>query len=433
MSANMKAINPFISAQTQLAKAASWLNANEQQKLELLKYPQRIIEVMIPVNMDDGVTKFFRGYRVQYNNSRGPYKGGIRFHEQVTLEEVQALAFWMTIKCAVVGVPMGGGKGGIVVDPKKLSQTELERLSRGYVRALSDCLGPDLDIPAPDVNTNAKIMAWMVDEFIKIRSGDRQELRATFTGKSVADGGSEGREEATGLGGLYALQTILEEVKLAPKSGRKLTVAIQGFGNVGFNIAKFLTAAGYQVVAVSDSRGGIWVPDGINPQLTQDCKQKNGYLAGCYCSGTVCDLQKGKVISNEALLELPVDILVPAALESVIQKANVGKIQARVILEMANGALAPEADQILEKRHTVVIPDVLANSGGVIVSTFEWEQNLKNAKWSKAQVNERLKKQMQSAAFEVWQLAQKLKVDLRTAAFVIGLKRILIPAQKKEG
>jgi len=194
-----------------------------------------------------------------------------------------------------------------------------------------------------------------------------------------------------------------------------------------------LTAAGYQVVAVSDSRGGIWVPDGINPQLTQDCKQKNGYLAGCYCSGTVCDLQKGKVISNEALLELPVDILVPAALESVIQKANVGKIQARVILEMANGALAPEADQILEKRHTVVIPDVLANSGGVIVSTFEWEQNLKNAKWSKAQVNERLKKQMQSAAFEVWQLAQKLKVDLRTAAFVIGLKRILIPAQKKEG
>jgi glutamate dehydrogenase/leucine dehydrogenase len=386
--------------------------------------------------MDDGSIKIFQGYRAQFNNAKGPYKGGIRYHRDVNLDEVKALSFWMAIKCAVADLPLGGGKGGIIVDPKSLSAGELERLSRGYVRAIADNIGPDKDVPAPDVNTNGVIMGWMTDELFKVKHAttkkEKNYLRATFTGKLIKDGGSEGRAEATGLGGLYVLQTILKHHKLA---GKRLTAAIQGFGNVGYNVAKFLTDAGITVVAVSDSKGGIYVPEGINPELTLECKKKNGPpaggLAGCYCSGSVCDLKKGKTITNAELLELPVDILVPSALENVLIRGNASKIKAKVVLEMANGPTAPEADTILYKRGIPVIPDVLSNSGGVSVSCFEWEQNLKGQHWTKDAVNRKLKAKMEKEATNVWLASKKYKTDLRTAAFFVALTRILKAVDKR--
>ena len=480
----MKQHNPFENAMEQLQKATEKLSAYShqparrrgrqsarvKQKIELLKQPQRILNVTIPVVMDDGSQQIFQGYRVQYNNVLGPYKGGIRFHPNVDINEVKALAFWMTMKCAVADLPLGGGKGGIIVDPKKLSESELERLSRGYVRAIADCIGPDLDVPAPDVNTNGMIMGWMADEYIKVKSQksparnatqsvaggkvkseEKVKLRSTFTGKLIKDGGSEGREEATGLGGLYVLQAVLAKLKsqitnsndqLNPKSKtqsskkldignwklditRQLTVAVQGFGNVGYNMCKFLFEAGFKIVAVSDSRGGIYVPDGITPELTLECKRRNGYLAGCYCSGSVCDLNKGRPITNEALLQLPVDILIPSALENVITKENASKIKAKVILEMANGPTTPEADEILFKKGVTVIPDILSNSGGVTVSAFEWEQNLKGEHWTKEEVNKRLKKRMENATTSIWETALSYKTNLRTGAFVLALERII--------
>jgi len=469
---NTSSINPFDNAMEQLRNAFKVLNQKDDEtvsnKIKLLQEPQRILNVTIPVEMDNGELKIFQGYRVQYNNFLGPYKGGIRFHSHVSLDEVKALSFWMLMKCAVADLPMGGGKGGVIVDPKMLSQAELERLSRGYVRAIADCIGPDKDVPAPDVNTNGVIMGWMVDEYIKrqMTMSRRQKaenkkqkefLSSTFTGKRIEDGGSEGREEATGQGGLYVLQAVL--AKLNPKHEarnskqtqnskeknskhfgfpRQYTVAVQGFGNVGYNVAQLLHKAarldsrdgvdarrGFQIVAVSDSKGGVYVPEGLDPSLTLDCKKKTGMLAGCYCSGSVCNIKSGKKITNDELLELPVDILVPSALEHVITEENAPKIQANIILEMANGPTTPEADAILFKRGVTVIPDVLSNSGGVTVSAFEWEQNRKGEHWTKEQVNTRLKRKMEDATGAVWDTSQTLGVSLRTAAFVVALERIL--------
>ncbi len=466
--------NPFINAQKQLQLAANILLKHAktseekkqlEEKLQILHEPERILDVMIPVKMDDGSTKSFHGFRVQYNNALGPYKGGIRYHPQVTIEEVKALAFWMTIKCAVAGIPYGGGKGGVIVDPKKLSQGELEMLSREYVRAIADCIGPDKDVPAPDVNTNSSIMSWMLDEYIKYQNlnikntyqisniSKKLEMinRAAFTGKPLNNGGSEGREEATGKGGLYVLNAAISKYKSQITNSKlqtnsksqtsnskhldfgtwylefpqPLTVAVQGFGNVGFNMAKFLGEEGFKIVAVSDSRGGIFVPDGLNPKLTLDCKHKNGYLAGCYCVGSVCDLKKGKPITNEELLELPVDILIPAALENQITKANAHKIKAKIIMEMANGPIDPDADEIFFKRNIPVIPDVLANSGGVTVSYFEWYQNIKGLHWTKDEVNKKLKIYMEKALNNIWETKEKYKTYFRKAAFVYALERIM--------
>jgi glutamate dehydrogenase/leucine dehydrogenase len=422
----MNTINPFDSAMAQLTKAAKILGKN----MGFLRQPQREIHVSIPMTMDDGKQTFFQGYRVQYNNARGPYKGGIRYHPNVSLDEVRALSFWMAMKCAVADLPFGGGKGGIIVDPKTLSKGELERLSRGYARAIADVIGPDKDVPAPDVNTNGMIMGWMVDEYInakcqmlnaKCTEKDKMRMRATFNGKLIKDGGSEGREEATGLGGLFVLQAILKKLKLHGQ----LTAAVQGFGNVGYNVTRFLVEAGINVIAVSDSKGGIYVPDGVNPELTMECKKKNGFLAGCYCSGSVCDLNKGRQITNDALLELPVDILVPAALENAITRDNAENVKAKVVLEMANGPTTPEADAILYKKGIPVIPDILSNSGGVTVSAFEWEQNLKGEHWTKNEVNKKLEKKIAAASDAVWEASRKYHTDLRTAAFVVALERIL--------
>jgi glutamate dehydrogenase/leucine dehydrogenase len=406
----------FVCAKRQLKLASKVLldNKIESKKVrELVKelmQPQRTVNVYFPVRMDNGAEKIFHGIRVQYNNTLGPYKGGIRFHPQVGLQEVKALAFWMTMKCAVVGLPMGGGKGGVEVNPKELSLTELERVSRAYVRAIADVIGPNLDVPAPDVNTNAQIMNWMVEELASVKKVNRSDIQATFTGKPVAQGGSEGREAATGQGGLFVLQWYLNRLDL---SNKKLTAAVQGIGNVGYHTAKLLQAEDITVVAVSDSKGGLFDPRGVDVDQLYTSKQQRGFLDG-----------EGKKISNSELLSLPVDILVPAALEGVITEANADTIQAKVLLEMANGPVTPQADIILNRKEIVLLPDILANAGGVTVSTFEWEQNMKREHWSSRDIQSKLQQVMVEASERVYLLKQKLQTDYRTAAYCSALARL---------
>ncbi len=387
----------------------------------------------------------YKAFRAQHNNARGPYKGGIRFHPGVTEDEVKALSFWMTVKCAIADIPFGGGKGGIVVDPKSLSQSELEDLSRQWVRAFSSSIGPDLDVPAPDVNTNPQIMGWMMDEYEKVKSQKskvknefpRPSIPASFTGKPIELGGSQGRDEATGYGGVVVLKKLLE--KLSKEDGlphlplrhQEVTVAIQGFGNVGYWFAHHADQAGFKVVAVSDSRGGVYVPDGLNPEVTLKCKEEKGHVAGCYCVGSVCDLKNGKPITNDQLLSLPVNLLVPAALENSITIQNASTIKAKIVFEMANGPTTPEADRILNERGVLVISDVLANSGGVTTSYFEWVQNRMGYYWTHKEVLEKLELKMREAFEGVWKEWQQLKTNehlrpsLRTASYVLALRRIL--------
>lgn len=428
--------NPWERARNQLKNAAGKVSLDPMLYQKLLN-PDRIIEVSLPMEFDNGEVKVFQGYRVQHNNIRGPYKGGLRYHSNVDMDEVKALAFWMTMKNAVIDVPFGGGKGGIAVDPKTLSEKELENLTRLFVRKIAPVIGPNVDVPAPDLNTNPKIMAWIVDEYEKQLKAQNSNLKSNeilgvVTGKPLDKGGSEGRTEATGLGGTYALLSILRKLGKYPKG---MTAAIQGFGNVGSFIAKFLQKAGFKIVALSDSRGGIYIPDGIRDiEQIESCKKEKGLLAECYCIGSVCDLKnieklRGKNIPSEDVLELPVDIIVPAALENVITKDNANKIKAKIILEMANGPTTLEADDVLKRQNAIVIPDILVNSGGVAVSYFEWYQNIHNEKWSKEEVFSKLKEKMEKAADEVFDTSNKHKVSLREAAYIVALERI---AEAKE-
>jgi len=411
--------NLFKNALTQLAGVSEYINA-PVGILEQLKQPQRIIEVAIPILMDNGNTQVFTGYRVQYNNARGPFKGGIRFHENTDLNEVKALSFWMAVKTAVVNIPMGGSKGGVTVDPKKLSRGELERLSRGYVRALKDFIGPHVDVPAPDVNTTPQIMAWMVDEYLQLKG---QGNLGVITGKPMEFGGSAGRTAATGLGGFYILSALAKKLKINPK---KTTVAIQGFGNVGYYLAKFLYQAGYKIVAVSDSKAGLYDKknQSMDPEILLAVKNEKGFSEGCYGSGTKYDYVNYQTITNDKLLELPVDIIVPAALENALSEKNVGRVKANIILEMANGGVSPEAEKKLLAKKKIVVPDVLANAGGVTVSYFEWLQNQQNQYWTEKEVNEKLEKIMMTAFNDVWQMQEKKKLSMRSAAFVLALQRI---------
>lgn len=398
--------------------------------VDRLLQPEYLHEFHFPVVMDSGKQRLFTGYRIQHNSVLGPYKGGIRFHQNVSREEVQALATLMTIKCAVAGIPFGGGKGGIIFDPKLVSKTELERISRAYARTIASFIGPNSDVPAPDVNTNPLIMQWMVDEFMAIRHKvgpyiEDNELKATFTGKPVDQGGTLGRTEATGRGGLFILQALLEELKMKDPS-----LAVQGFGNVGSYFSKLAVAAGYRIVAVSDSKGAIVNKEGnhqtgLDIALIEKCKKDKGTLSGCYCAGGVCDATQGKIITNEALLELPVDILVPAALENVINGQNMHKIKAKIILEMANGPVTDEAYQYLSKKGVIIVPDVLANSGGVTVSYLEWFQNMKNETWSEEQVNTKLKIMMEAAFEEIWRTSATKRIPLKQAAFEVAIDRII--------
>lgn len=405
--------NPFDSAKAQLDAAAQVSNANANI-VEQLKNPDRYIEVSIPVLMDDGTQKIFSGFRSQHNNARGPYKGGIRYHQDVNLDEVRALSFWMTFKNAVVNVPFGGGKGGIIVNPKELSAGELERLSRGYMKQMFRNFGPLVDVPAPDVNTNGQIMAWMRDEFEK-QTGT--SAPGVITGKAVENGGSEGRTEATGFGGGYVLREALA-VGLVPGAsateGRK-TIAIQGFGNVATYLAEYVKEHGFKVVALSDSKGGVFNTDGIDLATAEAHKAANKALRG---------LEGTTEITNEDLLELDVDVLVPAALENVLTGDNASKVKAKFILEMANGPTTPEADAIFAQNGVTVVPDILANSGGVCVSHFEWYQNQNNESWTKEDVLKKLDEHMVAAFTAVREAQTKHNTTMRTAAYIVALERI---------
>ncbi|HAG27236.1 TPA: glutamate dehydrogenase [Patescibacteria group bacterium] len=411
--------NPFESAKKQLQIAADTAQLNLNQ-VERLMHPDRYIEVSIPVEMDDGSQRIFEGFRSQHNNTMGPYKGGIRYHQDVNLDEVRALSFWMSFKNAVINVPFGGGKGGIIVNPKELSETELEKLSRGYMRQMWRNFGPEIDVPAPDVNTNGTIMGWMRDEFEKL-SGTIAP--GVITGKAIEDGGSEGRTEATGFGGGYILREALEAGLISPPSqggvaeGRGgLTIAIQGFGNVATYLSEYVAQHGFKIVALSDSKGGVYSSDGIDVSLAEQHKK---------ISGSLKDLEGTSEITNEQLLELDVDVLVPAALENVFTAENAEKIKAKFILEMANGPTTPEADEIFAKNGVTVVPDILANSGGVCVSYFEWYQNMHNEKWSKEDALKKLDEHMVAAFKEVRDAQVKYNCTLRTAAYIVAANRIL--------
>lgn len=398
--------NPFQAAQEQLKKAAEIIGLNERVVMRLSK-PMRELHVSIPVTMDDGSLKMFEGYRVQYDDSRGPFKGGIRYHPKTNIHEVKALAFWMTMKCATVGIPYGGGKGGVTVDPKKLSEGELERLSRGWARAMSNFIGPKTDIPAPDVYTNPKIMAWMMDEYSQAVG----ELSpAVITGKPLSVGGSEGRGTATAQGGMYVTEELLGQLKI-----KNPTVVVQGFGNAGATYAQLAAAKGWKVIGLSDSRGGIVNPKGLDVQAVAQHKRETGSVVG---------FAGAKSVTNEQLLTTACDILVPAALEGVISGRNVGRVKAKAIVELANGPTLPEADAKLFKRGIVLVPDILANAGGVTVSYFEWVQNLMNYYWTEKEVFEKLKPIMVTSFREVWNAAKKYHCDVRTGAYIVATARI---------
>ncbi len=389
--------------------------------IERLIEPEMVYEFTIPLKKDDGSLQVFKAWRSQHNSLRGPYKGGIRFHPEVNEDEVKALSALMTIKCAVVNIPFGGGKGGVRVNPKELSERELELLSRAYSAKIAPFIGQDKDIPAPDVNTNPKIMGWMHEEYEKIK-GVKEP--SAFTGKPVCKGGSKGRVEATGYGGVVVLEKILNLKSQILKLDGSPTIAIQGFGNVGYHFAKFAAERGFKVVGVSDSKGAVYVEDGLDPEATLKCKNEKGTVAGCYCKGSVCDVRFGKTISGEELLELPVDILVPAALEGVINESNMKRIKAKVIIEMANGPVTKQAHDYLTKKGVLIIPGILANAGGVVVSYFEWIQGRQGWRWGKEEVLTKLADVMKKAAKEAWELAIEGRVSLKEAAYLLGVRRL---------
>lgn len=390
----------------------------DSEVVDSLLHPKALMKAALPVRMDDGRVRYFTGYRCRYSDVLGPTKGGIRYHPQVTQEEVQALALWMTIKCAVVGLPFGGAKGGIEVDPKGLSPMELERLSRAYVRAMADFIGPNIDIPAPDVYTNARIMGWMMDEYEAIK---RQRTPAVITGKPISLGGSLGRDEATGRGAYLCIRELGKKLGWDPAEKR---VAVQGFGNAGYHVARLLQHDGYRIIAISDSKGGIYSSGGFDVESIWHQKQHVRRVQAVYCEHTVCELIEHEPISNQELLELDVDLLIPAALEGVITKDNAPNIRAPYIAEVANGPILREAEHLLEQQGTQIIPDVITNAGGVIVSYFEWVQNRSGYAWSLDEVHHRLEEILMQAFYKMWDTAQREKQSLRSAAYTVALKQI---------
>lgn len=384
-----------------------------KKAIEKILAPQKVIKGRISITGKGGKKKTFNAFRIEHNDARGPFKGGIRFHQNVSQDEVQALATLMSLKCAVAGIPYGGGKGGIIVDPSKLTPEELKNLSVSYAKMITPYIGPWKDVPAPDVNTDGQIMSWMLETYEK-KVG--QQAPATFTGKPIELGGSLGRTEATGQGGAYVLESYAKAKKLSVKNS---TVAVQGFGNVGSYFAKFASELGFKVVAVSDSSSGIYSPKGLDIKAIWEFKEQGGSFKDY-------QLKSGeKLISNSELLELPVTILVPAALENAITKDNMEKISAEVVFEMANGPTTTEADHYLNERGVDVIPDILSNSGGVTVSYFEWVQNLNGYYWTKEKVNEELKRTITKAFSDIDAIKVKKQISYRRAANYISLKRII--------
>jgi len=383
---------------------------------ELLKEPKLTLTVSIPVKMDDGSIKVFKGFRVQHNNARGPYKGGIRYHPETNLEEITALAILMTWKCAVIDVPFGGAKGGVVCDVKNLSLGEKERLTRRYASSIYNIIGPYVDIPGPDMYTDAQTMAWIMDTYSQIRGYLVPEV---VTGKPVSLGGSEGRLMATARGVSICVREVSKQLNLPLKEAR---VAIQGFGNVGSFTALLLQKMGCKIIAVSDSKGGVMNRNGLNLLKLSEYKQKNG---------TVLGFNGGKDITNKELLELDCDLLIPAALEGVIGEEEAKNVKAKVIVEGANGPITKKGDRILEEKKVIVIPDILANSGGVLVSYLEWVQNLNREHWSEEEVNLKLEKKMVRAFKEVWNLSEERKESLRKASLILGIKKVVEAIQTR--
>jgi glutamate dehydrogenase (NAD(P)+) len=405
----MDKLNPFEIAQRQLDEAAQILGLDPGMHA-FLREPMREMHVSLPVRMDDGSLEVFKGFRVQYNDARGPAKGGLRFHPEETIDTVRALAAWMTWKTAVVDIPLGGGKGGIVCNPKEMSQGELERLSRAYIRQVGRILGPKSDVPAPDVYTNPQIMAWMMDEYSALQGHGEPGV---ITGKPLALGGSEGRMDATARGGMYCLR---EAGKVLGIDLKGATVAIQGYGNAGY-YAQILgeELLGVKTVCVSDSKGGILCEAGL------ECEEVKGHKEE---TGTCVGLPETDTISNEELLELDVDVLMPAALENVITAENADRIKAKIVVELANGPTTPEADAILQKNGVYVIPDFLCNAGGVVVSYFEGVQNAYNYYWDLDEVHERLDRKMTAAFHAVHEMAQAKQVHNRLAAYLVAVARV---------
>ncbi len=400
--------NPFEIALNQLDRAAKHIKLRSDVHKKL-RIPKRVVIVAVPIEMDNGKWETYEGIRVQYNIDRGPAKGGIRFHPDVTVDEVKALAAWMTWKCAVVNIPYGGGKGGIACNPKKMSQKELEKLTRRYTTEIASVIGPKIDIPAPDVYTNSQTMAWIMDTY-SMNKG--YPVPGVVTGKPLIIGGSQGREEATARGCMFNVISICKHLGMNIKNA---TVAIQGYGNAGYIMAYLLEEIGCKIIAVSDSRGGIYNKNGLWPHDIKTHKDKTGSVVG---------YKNAESISNDDLLELKCDILVPAALEEVITYKNASDIKAKIIIEAANGPTTPDADEILFDKGIVVIPDILANAGGVVVSYFEWVQNLQSYYWTEKEVNSKLETIMNRSFEEVLVIAKKKKVDMRLAAYILAVGRV---------
>jgi len=400
-------------AKNTIRQAAGKLNLPEET-INILLTPEKETKVDFSVKMDDGTTKTFTGYRIQHNSLLGPYKGGIRYHPEVDLDEVSALAMWMTIKTATVDLPLGGGKGGVICNPKELSETELENLTRAFTRKIAPIIGPHKDIPAPDVYTNSKIMDIIVDEYSKIKNLPIEEAKAVVTGKSLENGGSLGRDTATARGGQFVLKQAIEQTQIIPTL-KEATVAIQGSGNVGGNFAKLIAKDGAKVIAISDSKTAIHNPDGLDIEKILEHKKQTGSF-----SNTPDSTQ----ITNQQLLELECNILVPAALANQITEKNANNIKAKIILELANGPTTPEADKILEGKNKLILPDILTNAGGVTVSYYEWCQNIHKEKWTAEEVDEKLKEKMQKATKEILNKKEKYKTSTRIAAYINAIERL---------
>jgi len=415
---NMQKKNFLGSIQKKIERAIEF-NGLSSEIAEQIRIPQRVIRFQIPIVRDNGKREIFLGYRSQHNNTLGPYKGGIRFHPKVSEKEVVALSILMSLKTSLVGLPFGGAKGGVAVDPFNLSRRELEIISRQYVREVFPFIGPDTDIPAPDVNTNPQIMAWMVDEYSKLAGIFTPE---SFTGKPIELGGLKGRKEATGYGAAVILEKLKEIYNFSPK---KTTLAIQGFGNVGYHFAKYAFEKGYKIVALSEKNGGVYLKQGLDPEKVSECREINNKIAGCYCRGSVCDFQEGKEISNRKLLEIDVDVLVPAAVESVITKENASNIKAKYILSIANGPLTEKGEAILRKNNKIIVPDILANAGGVIASYLEWIQGKERKLQEKEEVLKEISKRMSRAFDRVWKFKEEKGVSSGEAAFSLALTRIV--------
>ncbi|MER3434458.1 MAG: glutamate dehydrogenase [Leptolyngbya sp. ERB_1_1] len=407
----------FADASQRLQQALKYTTLSEDA-IESLKYAKASLSVSIPVRMDDGSLKVFQGYRVRHDDSRGAGKGGVRYHPNVTLDEVQSLAFWMTFKCAALSLPFGGAKGGVAVNPKSLSRLELERLSRGYIDAIADFIGTDVDILAPDVYTNAMVMGWMMDQYSIIR---RQNTLGVVTGKPIAMGGSLGRDTATAMGASFVIEAMLPKFEMKPQ---ETTVAVQGFGNAGATIAELLYRAGYKIVAVSDSKGAIHSKAGLDIPSIRQHKNSTREIQAVYCEGSVCSVADHDRLTNAELLELDVDILLPAALENQITEANANNIKAKLIFELANGPITSTADAILEKKGIYVFPDILVNAGGVTVSYFEWVQNRNGLYWTLGEVNQTLQRKMVEETEQIWLIVQELSISARTAAYIHALRRL---------